>query len=202
MKEQLVNPETVHSLADLSGKYGLGTVVALTVLLAFLVYIPIFFMYWKKKSKDEELTNTLKELANGVNILVKQYSNSISLDMANTLLTSLLTNCSYELMELVDDIIDKNDIIRTRDSIEARIMQKTDTVFQETRAKLSQFQFDRRCLGSFMDNSWKKEISSLTIKIIYNDSLTAEAKKRNTKQYYETAFANISFEFMNKLRTI
>lgn len=155
-----------------------------------------------KKKEEEDLYNVLRELASHIKVLVQQYSDSISYEQAQILVTSLFEIQRIQIDKFISDILNKNNLIENRRGIENRLRLEIGTEFDRIKDKLTLFDYKAKNLASFMQDSWRNDMYEVCISILYDDKLDYEKRKSNLSEYFINTIDCLAFEFLRKLKKI
>jgi hypothetical protein len=186
--------------AALLHQYGLVT-VAYSILLVAVAFSILPLISWLKQTtqrkSDAKLVKILTDLSDEIKLLARQYNESISLPQVEILMENFLKHHCGALNDFIREILEKNDIINQRDSVEANIKMQIYITFKAVDNALAKFKYKTKSLNEFVDRCiWETQMNETVIKTVYDNKLTCAKKISNVRTYLKTEFGNIHFLVM------
>jgi hypothetical protein len=195
--------DKLNFFAELVDKYGIIKVSISMLFAAIAITFPVFITWLKdlsRKSDEKKLFNILIQLGEDVKTIAKQYSESISISMSETLLETTYKKEFYILYDFVREIIEKNDINNDRESIEERIKMQIKVAFKAISNDLIKFKYKNRSLSDFLlHGTWEDQIYLTLSKAMFENKSPANKKITNVRSYLDTEFGNIHFLTMQNI---
>jgi hypothetical protein len=194
----------IETFAGVVKEYGpLNYFLAITAV-AFIISLPSIISWIKamtKRKEDEKLYVVLTELTEQIKVLVLQYTRSISYDMTQVIIESFLRNASNDINHFAKIIIEQNNLIANRDTIEARLHAEVANQLERLKTRLSLFEYKGHPLKSLVKEQWKSSLAGLLIKIIYNPNMEGSKKVKDLEEFVNRNFDNFSYELLQELKT-
>jgi len=193
----------ISFFAALIQEFGVATVALSMLMFAIALSIPTLLTWLKdgmKRREDKKLLQAISDLSSEIKILARQYNESISLTMVETIVENILKHHSWSLFDFVHDVIEKNDIQNERSSIEDSLKMQVFITFKAIDNDLMKFKYKVKPLSDFLDRcTWEMQVNETIIKTIYDPKPSSAKKILNAKMYLRTEFGNIHFLMMQNI---
>lgn len=150
-----------------------------------------------------DLITMFREMMEKMDAMIRKYYNVLDADRVESIVTPLFRNMEVRIAQHAVDIIHKNDLLNTRDVVEAKVLAELKVQFSLVRKTLSKFKdMGSVVLSQYLKDEWMQSTYKGVLSIMYDTRLNSDTKKRNLASYLEVTFDEYICEVLRKISQV
>lgn len=148
-------------------------------------------------SKLSEMPKILEDLKV---IALKRHTENISLAMCESLLQPIMENSAKFLIKVCKDMIEHNNLLAERESIERDIHITIETIWAQNSGWISKFKYKDRRITEAINDKWKAELKQMIFQYFFDCENITPRTIRRLEENIKTEFENIRFNVLSVLQ--